>query len=63
MDMYLREYYVQRIHLILGRRLGDRLAEAQEDSPEEPVGQVNLHDHVYEIQNLAERQAVCPRSI
>lgn len=63
LKLYLWEYYIEGVHFILRRRLGERLAETQESSSEEPIGQVNLHDHVYEIQKFAKHQAVCPRTI
>lgn len=59
---YLREHDIERIH-ILRCWVGDWLTEAEETSAEEPVGQVNLHDHVHEIHDFAKSQAVCPRSI
>lgn len=63
LKLYLWEYYIKWIYFLLRRRLRDRLTKTEESSSEEPVGQVNLHDHVYEIQNLANTQTVCPRTI
>jgi len=63
LELYLWEYYIEWVHFILRYRLGNQPAETQESSSEEPVGQVNLHDHVYEIQDFAKSQTVCPRTI
>lgn len=40
-----------------------RLAKAQESTAEEPIGEINLHEDVDEVENLAEAQVIRPRPI
>ena len=60
---YFGENDIERVDFPIEAIVRYRLAKTQESTAEEPIGEINLHEYVDEVENLAESQVIRPRPV